>query len=321
MHLTLLSPAGLLLALGAIPVLAAFAVGERRSRRVGAVLRLRSPGRRGVVAAVIAICVLAGLLGVAAARPVVDEAHARYLRTDAEAIVALDVSRSMLAASTPTSPTRLARARQVAVALRAAIPDVPTGVASFTDRVLPNLLPTSDIAVFDATVERSVGIDRPPPGGNALTVTTFDALAAPSKDGYFAPGRKRRVLVILTDGESVDFDVGPLRSALRDAPGLHTVLVRIGSSHEHVYGADGLPEADYRPTDTSEEIKRFVAATGAQAFGAGDLSGAEAAVRRDAGAGPRVRAGSESSSTDVAPYLVLAAFLPLGLLIRLRNVL
>jgi hypothetical protein len=207
------------------------------------------------------------------------------------------------------------------VALRAAVPDVPTGVASFTDRVLPNLLPTSDAAVFDATVERSVGIDRPPPGGNALTVTTFDALAAPTKDGYFTPGRKRRVLVILTDGESVDFDAGPLRSALRDSPGLHTVLVRVGSASEHVYGADGLPEADYHPSDTSEEIKRFVAATGAQAFGAGDLSGAEAAVRRDAGTGPRIRVGSESTSTDVAPYLVLAAFLPLGLLLRLRNVL
>jgi hypothetical protein len=320
-HLTLLSPAGLLLALGAIPVLAGLALGERRSRRIGALLRLRPPGRRGLVAAVAAICVLAGLLGVAAARPVVDEAHARYLRTDAEAIVALDVSRSMLAAESARGQTRLARAKRIAVALRASIPDVPTGVASFTDRVLPNLLPTSDTAVFDATVERSVGIDRPPPGGNALTVTTFDALAAPTKDGYFTPGRKRRVLVILTDGESVDFDVGPLRSALRDAPGLHTVLVRIGSSHERVYGPDGLPEADYRPTDTSEEIKRFVAATGARAFGEGDLAAAEAALRRDGGAGPRVRAGSESSSTDVAPYLVLAAFLPLGLLLRLRNVL
>jgi hypothetical protein len=320
-HLTLLSPAGLLLALGAIPVLAALGVGERRSGRVRSLLRLGPPGRRGVVAAVAAICVLAGLLGVAAARPVVDEAHARYLRTDAEAIVALDVSRSMLAASTPTAPTRLARAKQIAVALRGSIPDVPTGVASFTDRVLPNLLPTPDTAVFDATVERAVGIDRPPPGGNALTVTTFDALAAPTKDGYFTPGRRRRVLVILTDGESVDFDAGPLRSAHRDSPGLHTLLVRIGSSHEHVYGADGLPEADYRPTDTPEEVKRFVAATGAQAFGAGDLSGAEAAVRRDAGTGPRVRVGSESTSTDVAPYLVLAAFLPLGLLLRLRNVL
>ncbi len=321
MHLTLLSPAGLLLALGALPALAALALAERRSGRVRSVLRLRPPGRRGLAAAIAAIVVLAGLLGVAAARPVVDEAHARYLRTDAEAIVALDVSRSMLAAPTPTGPSRLARAKQDAVALRASIPDVPTGVASFTDRVLPNLLPTSDAAVFDATVERSVGIDRPPPGGNALTVTTFDALAAPTKDGYFTPGRKRRILVILTDGESVDFDVGPLHSALRDSPGLHTVLVRVGSSSDHVYGADGLPEADYRPTDTSGQIKRFVAATGAQAFDAGDLAGAEAAVRRAVGSGPRVRVGSESTSTDVAPYLVLAAFLPLGLLLRLRNVL
>jgi hypothetical protein len=34
-----------------------------------------------------------------------------------------------------------------------------------------------------------------------------------------------------------------------------------------------------------------------------------------------VRAGSESTSTDVAPYLVLVAFLPLGLILRLRNML
>ena len=136
MHLTLLSPAGLLLALGAIPALAALAIGERRSHRVGALLRLRPPGRRGLFAAIAAISVLAGLLGVAAARPVVDEAHARYLRTDAEAIVALDVSRSMLAAGSPRGQTRLERARQIAVALRASIPDVPTGVASFTDRAL-----------------------------------------------------------------------------------------------------------------------------------------------------------------------------------------
>ena len=321
MHLTLLAPVGLLLALGAIPVLAALALGERRSSRLRTLLRLHAPGRSGRLAAVGAICLVAALLGIAAARPVVDEAHARYLRTDAEAIVALDVSRSMLAAASPTSPTRLARAKRIARALRAAIPDVPTGVASFTDRVLPNLLPTSDAAVFSATVDRSVGIERPPPGGDALTVTTFDALAAPSRDGYFTPGRRRRILVILTDAESRDFDAALLRSALRDSPGLDTVLVRIGSTREHVFGPDGLPEADFRPEPTGQTIRRFVEATGARAFGEGDLSAAEAAVRRDAGRGTRVRVGTESTSTDVAPYLVLAAFLPLGLLIRLRNIL
>ena len=320
MSLTLLTPIGLLLVLGAIPAVVALALGERRASRVRALLRLRAPSRRARIAAVAAIVLVAALLGVAAARPVVDEAHARYLRTDAEAIVAIDVSRSMLAAGSPTSPTRLARARRIAKALRTAIPDVPTGVASFTDRMLPNLLPTSDAAVFAATVDRSVGIERPPPGGDALTVTTFGAVAAPVRDGYFTPGRRRRVLVILTDAESRDFDAARL-SALRDAPGLETVLVRIGSDREHVYGADGLPEADFRPDPTAQIVKRFVEATGARAFGEGDLAGAESAVREDAGRGARVRAGSESTSTDVAPYLVLVAFLPLGLILRLRNML
>jgi len=320
MHLTLLAPAGLLLALGAVPVLAALALGEHRSKRIRLLLGLRAPGRKGRLAAVVAICLLAGLLGAAAARPVVDETHARYLRTDAEAIVALDVARSMLASASPTTPSRIARARRIAKELRAAIPDVPTGVASFTDRMLPNLLPTSDAGVFAATVDRSVGIERPPPGGDALTVTTFGAVAAPVRDGYFTPGRRRRVLVILTDAESRDFDAARL-SALRDAPGLETVLVRIGSDREHVYGADGLPEADFRPDPTAQIVKRFVEATGARAFGEGDLAGAESAVREDAGRGARVRAGSESTSTDVAPYLVLVAFLPLGLILRLRNML
>ncbi len=320
MSLTLLAPAGLLLVLGAVPALGALALGERRSNRLRSLLRLHPPGRSARRAAVGAILLLAGLLGVAAARPVVDEAHARYLRTDAEAIVAIDVSRSMLAAGSPTSPTRLARAKRIAKALRGAIPDVPTGVASFTDRVLPNLLPTPDAAVFSATVDRSVGIERPPPGGDALTVTNFDALAAPSRDGYFTPGRRRRVLVILTDAESRDFDAAPLRSALRDSPGLDTVVVRVGSTREHVFGPDGLPESNFQPQPTEQTVRRFVEATGARAFGEGDLAAAEAAVRRDAGRGTRVRVGTESTSTDVAPYLVLAAFLPLGLLVRLRNV-
>lgn len=321
MHVTLLAPAGLLLALGAIPVLAGLALGERRSDRARTLLRLRAPGRSGLLAACIAVCLLAGLLGVAATRPIVDEAHARYLRTDAEAIVAFDISRSMLAASSPTGATRLDRAKSIATSLRAAIADVPTGVASFTDRMLPNLLPTSDAGVFAATVGRSVGVDRPPPGGEALTVTTFDALAAITGDGYFTPGRRRRVLVVLTDGESRDFDAGLLRGALRDASGLRTVLVRIGSARERVYGADGLPESDYRPAPTAQTIRRLVEATGARVFGEGDLAAAEAAVQEDVGRGRLVRVGSESTSTDVAPYLVLAAFLPLGLLIRLRNVL
>lgn len=319
--MTLLAPIGLLLAVGVVPILLALFAGERRAGRVRTLLALRAPGRGWTVATIAAVCLAAGLLALAAARPVVNDTHARYLRTDAEAFFAIDTSRSMLAAPSRTGPDRLDRARRAAVELRNAIPDVPSGVASFTDRLLPNLFPTSDPGSFLATVDRAVGIERPPPGGSALTVTTFDALDAVTKDAYFTPGRRRLLLVVLTDAESKDFDAARLKATLGAQKSIRTVLVRIGSSSEHVYGREGLPEADYHPENTAPTIRRFEQATGARAFGEGNLDSAAAALRAEAGTGRRVRLGSESNSTEVAPYLVLAAFFPLGLLIFRRNVL
>lgn len=319
MDLSLLAPLGLLLAVGVAPAIIALLGGERRASRVRALLGLRGPGRSWSLVSAGAVCLAGALLALAASRPVVRENHSRYLRTDAEAIFAIDVSRSMLASASPTGPTRIARAKQAAERLRAAIPDVPSGVASFTDRLLPNLFPTADAATFDATVERSVGIERPPPGGNALTVTTFDALAPVSKDAYFTPGSSRRLLVVLSDAESVDFNLGLVRKALGPQSGVRTILVRVGSTREHVYGRDGLPETDFRPEPTTQLVSRFVDATHGRAFGDGNLGGAAAAVRAAVGHGARVRTGSFSSSTDIAPFLVLAAALPLGFLIRRRN--
>ncbi len=321
MHVTLLAPAALLLALGIVPALAACARGERRASRARSLLGLHRPGRGRSAAAIAALSVAVGLVALAASRPVVRETHARYLRTDTEAIFALDISRSMLAAPSPAGPTRLVRAKQAALALRSAIPDVPAGVASFTDRTLPNLFPTSDETVFTATVDRSVGIERPPPGGSALTVTTLDALATIAQDAYFTPGRRRRLLVILTDAESRDFDAALLRKTLGQAPGLRTVLVRIGSSRERVFGPGGLPEADYHPENTAQTVRRFVEATGARAFGDGELGQAAAAVRDDVGRGASVRFGTTSTTTNVGPYLLLAALAPLGFLLGRRNLL
>ncbi len=321
MHLTLLFPAGLLLSLGAVAALAALMHAERRGGRTRFRLGLRPPGPFWRTAAAVALSLTACLLAIAVSRPVVQETQTRYVRTDAEAIFVLDISRSMLAATSPAGATRLARAKAAAEALRAAIPDVPAGVASFTDRALPNLFPTSDGAVFAATVGRSVGIERPPPGGNSLRATTFDALTTLAGDEYFTPGRRRRLLVILTDAESGDFSAARLKAMLGRAPGLRTVLVRIGSSRERVFGREGLPEADYRPQATAQTVRSFLQATGAQAFDESRLGRAAAAVRADVGQGPRVRIGTASSTTELAQYFVLAAFAPLGLLLWRRNLL
>jgi hypothetical protein len=317
----LLAPAGLLLAVGIVPVLAAFARGERRAGRARSLLGLRPPRRFRRRAAAVALCTAAGLLALAASRPVVRTAHTRFVRTDAQAMFVLDISRSMLAAASPSGASRLARAKEAAKDLRAAIPDVPAGVASFTDRTLPNLFPTPDEGVFAATIDRSVAVERPPPGGSSLQATTFDALATLAGGGYFTPGRRRRVLVVLTDAESRDFNTSLLRATLGRSPGVHTILVRVGSSRDRVFGSDGLPEADYRPEQTAPTIGRFVKTTGARAVDGSRLGQAEAAVKSAVGRGPRVRVGTSSADTPLAPYLVLVAFAPLGVLLRLRNVL
>jgi hypothetical protein len=316
---TLLAPFGLLLVLGLVPVLAAFIQGERRAGRARSRLGLRPPGPLPRVAATVALCLIAALVALAASRPVVRDSQARYVRTDAEAIFAVDISRSMLAAASPAGPTRLDRAKAAAKTIRAAIPDVPAGLASFTDRALPNLFPTSDEGAFSATVDRSVGVDRPPPVASALTVTTFDALAA--LRGYFTPGRRHRLLVILSDGESRDFSPSVLQDALGRAPRTQTVLVRFGSSNERVFGRAGLPETDYRPESTAQTIRRFLHATDGHVADEGRLGQAETAVKEGVERGPRVRIGMASKTTQLAPVFVLAAFVPLGFLLWQRNLL
>ena len=79
----------------------------------------------------------------------------------------------MAAAPGPRSRTRLDRATAAAERLRAAIPEVPSGIATLTDRVLPDLLPVGDAGAFDATLRRAVAIEEPPPRALSLRATTF----------------------------------------------------------------------------------------------------------------------------------------------------
>ena len=123
---------------------------------------LPEPRPRVVRAAVAAIVVAAALLGLAAAQPRLEWTSDKRVRDDAEAIVVLDTSRSMLARTSPRSPIRYARATDAALRFRAAFEDVPVGIASFTDRVLPHLFPSPDDDVFvgDAEHARSASTGR-----------------------------------------------------------------------------------------------------------------------------------------------------------------
>ena len=74
--------------------------------------------------------------------------------------------------------TRGSRAlRPPRCACAASCPRSRSGLASLTDRVLPHLLATTNQAAFEATVRRTLGVDRPPPLQRANRVaSTFDAL-------------------------------------------------------------------------------------------------------------------------------------------------
>ena len=134
MPIHLLTPPAALIALaGAVPLVLAFVV-ERRNARARATLGLPESPRSSRWLLPVAIGVLVAALGLAAARPVVSRSRPHPTRLDAEAFVAVDISRSMKASSSAQSASRLDRARRIALQIRSAIPEVPTGLGTFTDR-------------------------------------------------------------------------------------------------------------------------------------------------------------------------------------------
>src|SRR4029077_5564049 len=98
--------------------------------------------------------------------------------------------------------SRLAQARELARSVGSQLPGIPLGVATFTDRVLPDLFPTQDAAVFDSTID-TLRIDSPPPRETSRVSTNFSALAALANVDFFSPAERHRTLLLITDGESV----------------------------------------------------------------------------------------------------------------------
>jgi hypothetical protein len=319
-ELQFLTPEAALVALAALVPLALVALGDRRSARVRKLLGLAEEGFESRVVVPVAVCAACGLLAVAAAQPVVRTERPQLTRRDAQAFVVIDISRSMLASRSARAEPRLERAKAIADELRARLADVPFGVATFTDRPLPLLFPTSSAGTFTNTVAKAVSIEHPPPRAESQTVTSYDALAPVPGSGYFSPGIRRRLLLVVTDAETEAFDVDSVRQSFRVRPPISVVLMRIGSSHERVFGPEGVPEPGYAaPAASDRSLEQFLAATHGEAFGEQDVAGAVRAARSALGTGPRARLGTVSGRKELAPYFVLAAVVPLGLVLRRRN--
>jgi hypothetical protein len=319
--MTFLTPLGALVALAALLPLAAWALGRRRADEVGRSLGLRPPAaRRGLRAFLAAGGVAA--LGLAAAQPALTrETHARE-RAGVEALFVFDTSRSMAASATAASPTRLDRAVAAAVRLRAAIGDVPSGIATLTDRTLPNLLPVADVPSFDATAERAVAIESPPPTATAVRATSYGALDEIPSGNYFDSGARRRLVVLLTDGESDAVDTTEIARTLSPARGYRFLAVRFWRNGEGVFDADGKEESAYRPDPLGRVVLAGVArALGGRSFEEAQLGAAASYLHRAAGSGPSTAAPvATASRTPLAPYLAALGLVLLVLaLVPLRG--
>ncbi len=320
MEIQFLAPFGGAIALlGVVPLVASLGI-VLRATRVRSRLGLRSPTRRSRLPVLAALVLVPVLVGLAAAEPVVARGHVRHIRVGAEALFVIDTSRSMLARSSAQAPTRLARAKQSALALRASLDDVRVGLASMTDRTLPHLLPSADPDAFASVLARSIKIEAPGPSGLYTSrATDFGALAVIPTHGYFSASARQRLVVVFTDGESRPFDPLRLRSLFSTPPAVETIVVRFWSDEERVY-TRGLADAAYRADPRSAKaVAGLTAATGGTAYNERELGAATARAREVVEGAQATAVDRDLTQTPLAPYLVASVLVPLSFLFFRRS--
>jgi hypothetical protein len=319
-----LTPRAALVALALLLPVAAFVIAERRVATVRRVLALRPPRSGTDLVALASLVAVVALLALAAAQPALSETRTQHVRTDAEALYIVDVSQSMAASSSRRGKQRLERAISDAIRLRASVPAIPSGVATLTDRVLPNLLPVPDVAAFDATMRQTIQLDQPPPREQSVRATSFSALAAIPGSGYFSPSAKHRTVVLLTDGESSPFDASAVARALGGSEPTKLLTVQLWRRDESIYEPSGRTDPNYRPDPASKtQLASLASAAHGRAFTEGQLGQAASELRASLGTGPTRAEGRTQATHPLAPYLALLALVPLALIfvrnLRLRR--
>ena len=306
MHVAFLTPlggaTGLVILVAALAALAR----ERGANRLREAVGLRTPGARAQLPSLLGGAAVA-LLALAAAQPVLEEVRTSRARTDAEVVFMLDRSRSMLAAPAPRAPGRFERAVDLSVRLRSALADVPAGAASIGEAALPHLFPSNDATAFELVVRGAMGVERPPPVGEPeLLATDLEEIGDVATDGYFSPDARRRLAILLTDGESEPFSTTQVAEELREgAVGL--VVVRVGNERERIYAASGVPEA-YRPSErATRDLAHLVSESGGRVFREAESEAVVRAARRFLGVGPTTVGRPSERTIVLTPYAVVAA--------------
>jgi hypothetical protein len=315
---TFLTPLDGLFVVAAVVPLAALLLTERRAARIRRVLSLATPGRRALLPVALALVLLPALVAVAAAQPVVVQQRFVNQRADAQAFFVLDTSQSMEAAAGPGGRSRLARAKRLALRLRNTLPDLPVGIASMTDRALPNLMPTTDPTLFLRTLAQSVGINSPPPSqkypGRA---TSFTALVPLVGAHFFSTGVERRVLVVFTDGESLPI---PQFLGVQIQRRVTPIYVHVWRPGERIIDRAGKPDRGYVSDPTSaDQLAQLAKLTSGSTYDESQLPQVAKAVRNAVGYAQTQTQVDAYARVPLAPWFVLAGVVPLAFLFWRRN--
>jgi len=161
-----------------------------------------------------------------------------------------------------------------------------------------------------------VQIEQPPPEDENVTATDFGNLDQLASGNYFAPGARKRLVVLLTDGESRPFDANGLARSLAHA-NIKLVVVHVSEPGQSIY-VNGAVETAYHedyPGSTTA-LALLANATGGSVVGGHDVGGAVGAAEAALGSGPTVAVHRTQQTRTLAPFVALLALVPLLLLAR-----
>ena len=299
-----MTPRAAFVALAFAGPLVALALRERAGGRVRATLGLRQTGLARLLARPVGLVSLAAMVAVTAAQPALRDADPTKVRSDAELYLTFDVSRSMRAARSPGGVTRMERARALGEDVHAALPEVPTGVATLTNRMMPLLFPTGDARGVTAVIEHSLRLMQPQPQRfTAARASSLGALSLSADRSYFNPGARKRVLVVFSDLDSDFFSLeGTLRLLRRHR--IEPFLVRVATPGEQIFDGAGRPSAYVSvSTVTVPALRR----AHWHAFEENETARLVTDVRSYLGEGPVGTSGRIEAQRNLAPLFALVA--------------
>ena len=258
MHLLLVSlhfltPKGALLGLLVLLPLAAFLAISRRASGVRQALGVPDVSESARVVPLVAVVAVGVLLGLAAAQPLIERSSERKVRSDAEAYRrpgrhALD-ARPAEPPGTDAHRAREAGGRAAAGDAagrqgRRRIADQPGPAAPLPER-RPGRVPGDPRQVGRGRAARAgTGFIIAPGQVSSRNATVLARARRHGDAGLLLPEARKRVAVVLTDGESPDVGADRVASSFRRA-GIHAVYLRFWGSRERVF-TNGDAEPQYR---------------------------------------------------------------------------